>query len=566
MEKRTVQRHQCGGTIEPLLHRKALREVRSHVMSVRSMSLEVLQEVARELNHVLKGGFVNKVYQPLSREIVLRVRVAGAGEKRIMISADPLMGRVHLTDLKIPNPPRPPRFCAFLRAHLQGARITGVTCAPDDRVFCIGTVRGPRESALERDLVLELLGRDSNILVIDRASDLIMECLHRIPEKETGKRVVLPGCRYLPPPKPQGQHHPVDHGSEDREKVPGICTEPDGRRSLTLSARQPRDEVFSSMNEAAEALFAPAQKSVLLEGYRRDLSARVKARIHSLERRIKKIEEDIERSRKLSARQEEGELLKANLGRVKRGMQDIVVQDWETGSDRAIILDPALNAVGNMEWIFKKAAKGKRGEKISRQRLAATLEEKSALQELLFFIEDAQDVTELNSLAQELPESRGGAKSPILPGKQRDRTPVAPLFHEFRSPSGGVILVGKSGKGNNFLLREKARKGDLWFHVKGMAGAHVLLPVRTKEAPRVEDKERAAALAVHFSRARGGGKAEVMVADVKDVTRPKGAEPGRVSVKSYVTIYSEGSDLGETIERSSKSGGIARTLICRSLF
>jgi predicted ribosome quality control (RQC) complex YloA/Tae2 family protein len=294
---------------------------------------------------------------------------------------------------------------------------------------------------------------------------------------------------------------------------------------------------------------------VLLEGYRRELSARVKARIHSLDRRIKKIGEDAERLRKLAARQEEGELLKANLGRVKRGMDRIVVQDWETGSDRAIILDPAVAAVGNMERIFKKAAKGKRGEKISHQRLAETLEEKRALQELLFFVEDAQDVTELNSLASEIPESRGSAKSPISPGKHSDRTAAAPLFREFRSPSGRVILVGKSGKGNDILLREKARKGDLWFHVKGMAGAHVLLPVRAKEPPPAEDKERAAALAVHFSSARGRGKVEVMVADVKDVTRPKGAEPGRVAVRSYVTIYSEGADLRELIEWGSTNAG-----------
>lgn len=524
-------------------------------MSFRSMSLEVLQEVARELNELLTGGFINKVYQPLRREIVLRVRVVRVGEQRIMISADPLMGRVHLTHLKIPNPPRPPRFCAFLRAHLQGARITGVSCALDDRVFRIGTVRGPRETAVERDLVLELLGRDSNILVIDRASNLIMECLHRIPEKETGKRVVLPGCTYLPPPKPEGQRHEADYRSEDQEKVPGIRTEPDGGRSLTVAARQPGDAVFLSMNEAAEAFFTPAQESVLLEGYRRELSARVKAKIHSLDRRVKKIEKDVERLRKLAVRQEEGELLKANLGRVKRGMGRIVVQDWETGSDRAIILDPAIDAVANMERIFKKAAKGKRGEKITQQRLAETLAERTALQELLFFVEDAQDVTELNSLAPEIPEARGNAKSPILPEKHSDRMAPAPLFHEFRSPSGGVIWVGKSGKGNDFLLREKARKGDLWFHVKGMAGAHVLLPVRAKARIPLEDKERAAALAVHFSRARGKGKVEVMVADVKDVTRPKGAEPGRVAVRSYETIYSEGADLEEISEQESKSEG-----------
>lgn len=527
--------------------------MKSQMISLRSMSLEVLQAVARELDELLRGGYINKIYQPLRREIVLRVRAQGKGEKRIMISADPLMGRVHLTDVKIPNPPRPPRLCAFLRAHLQGARITEVNCAADDRVFRIGTVRGPVERAVHRDLVLELLGRDSNILLIDRPSNLILECLHRIPEKETGKRVVLPGCTYLPPPKPEAPRHEIDGQPEQREKLPAIRTEPDGRRTLVFSARQPQDEVFPSMNQAAEAFFAPAQESVLLERYRRELSSRVKARIRSLERRIEKIEEDAKRSGKLAARQDEGELLKANLGRVKRGMSRILVQDWESGSDRAIVLDPAVDAVGNMERIFKKAAKGKRGKQISQQRLEETLGEKSALEELLFFVEDARDVTELNALAPEIPESRGIAKSGTISGKPSDRPAAAPPFHEFRSPSGRVILVGKSGKGNDLLLREKARKGDLWFHVKGMAGAHVLLPVRSKEPPTEEDRAQAASLAVHFSRARGKGNVEVIVADVKDVIRRKGAQPGRVVVRKHATVYSDGADPEAAGEGDSKN-------------
>src|SRR5271157_5034147 len=80
------------------------------------MDLAVLQKVAQELNELLPGGFVNKIYQPLPREIVLRIRFRTGGEKKLMLSADPLLGRIHLTSLKIPNPPTPPSFCACLRA------------------------------------------------------------------------------------------------------------------------------------------------------------------------------------------------------------------------------------------------------------------------------------------------------------------------------------------------------------------------------------------------------------------------------------------------------------------
>lgn len=113
------------------------------------MDLAVLKKIAEELNGELAGGFINKIHQPLPREIVLRTRGNWSGEKKLVISADPQLGRMHLTELKIPNPPAPPRFCAFLRAHLQGARIDGVSCLPDDRVISISRGQRPRGPALQ---------------------------------------------------------------------------------------------------------------------------------------------------------------------------------------------------------------------------------------------------------------------------------------------------------------------------------------------------------------------------------------------------------------------------------
>ncbi len=116
------------------------------------------------------------------------------------------------------------------------------------------------------------------------------------------------------------------------------------------------------------------------------------------------------------------------------------------------------------------------------------------------------------------------------------------MIREFQTPSGGVALVGRSGRGNDHLLRTKAAKGDLWLHVKGTAGAHVLLPLRGRAQVPPEDTLFAAGLAVKFSKVGGKGKAEVMVADVKDVGRIKGALPGQVTVRKYRTVVADGSE------------------------
>jgi predicted ribosome quality control (RQC) complex YloA/Tae2 family protein len=504
------------------------------------VDLAILQKIAQELNELLPGGFINKIYQPLPREIVLRIRFRTGGEKKLMLSADPLLGRIHVTNIKIPNPPSPPRFCAYLRAHLLGARIIEVAAASDDRVVRIITVRGSENERQERDLVLELLGRDSNILLVDRHANKIMDCLHHIPEKEVGRRTVLPGLAYAPPPPRAGRETASLYDLHANDIIPGITRRPKGKSRLTLEAAASLDECFSSMNEAADAFFGSKLESYLLESFRRELAGPLKARIDSLNRRLKKIEADARRLEQLAERGEEGELLKANLKRVQKGMTSLEVEDWTDGERRAIALDPALDAVANMDRIFKKAAKGKRGEKKVQERIVHTLEEKRALEDLLYFLGEASNITELERLALEVPT--GTQQKTKSPAKTKAATPASEsaLFREVRTQAGTLVLVGKSAKGNDFLLRKKSRKGDLWFHVKDFAGSHVIIRREGSEPILMADMETAAALAVHFSKARGKGKVEVIMADVSDLAHPKGAFPGQVTVKTYKTLVSKG--------------------------
>lgn len=508
------------------------------------MDLAILQKIAQELNELLPGAFVNKIHQPLPREIVLSLRLRGGGGRKLVLSADPRLGRIHRTELKIPNPPRPPRLCAYLRAHFQGARIVEVNAAPDDRVVTIAGVRGPEGQRKELSLVLELLGRDSNILLVDRTTNLIMECLHHIHQKGAGTRVVLPGHGYAPPPaRAAAERFKATPTMQERgDAKPGIDTSADGKRRLVLRAAPLPYEVFPTMNLAADVFFRPVMEAWLLDALKRSLAAPLKTRIRSLERRLEKIHADGLRLDTLRSRQEEGELLKANLRHVKKGMDRVEVQDWNTGKNRTIRLDPALDPVANMERIFNKAAKGKRGSRFVQQRQQETIEEKSALEDLLFFVEDAVDVEELERLARDLP-AQPEIKQAEAPTEPRVDTGPK-LFREFRSPSNRAILVGKSGRGNDFLLRRKARKGDLWFHVKGFAGAHVLVPQRSGQPATEDDRAFAAALAVHFSKARGAGKVEVIVADPADIRHPKHGLPGQVTIRTYTTMLSDGAAAG----------------------
>ncbi|MBM3302285.1 MAG: DUF814 domain-containing protein, partial [Deltaproteobacteria bacterium] len=367
------------------------------------------------------------------------------------------------------------------------------------------------------------------------ASNRIMECLHQIPERETTSRVVIPGAAYCLPPKGAAQAVPEGYDPHSTRIRPGIRTEATGKSRLVLDAA-PEDQSFPTMNQAVEAFFTPKLESVLLDAARRQAAGPLKSRIRTLDRRIEKIEADQRRLKQFESLAEQGELLKANLHLVRKGTAQLEVSDWTTGKLRTIPLDPSLGPIANMEKLFRKVAKGKRGERIVQQRLIETIAEKDALEEMVYFVEQTTDMEELELMAASAIGSEP-REARDWPTRHSDaREDESRLFRQFPAPSGRQVLVGKSGRGNDYLLRHKASKSDLWFHVKGIPGAHVLLPERGPEPATTTDIEFAAGLAVHYSKARGAGKGEVIIARVQDLERLKGALPGQVKVKRHKVL------------------------------
>lgn len=164
------------------------------------MDAFLLKQVIAELAAEVHGALVSKVHQPGEKEVVLDLW--GRGEKRLLLSADPELCRIHLTTFKSPNPPRPPRFCQFLRKHLEGMRIAGFSLAPYDRSVRIDFVSGrPDPEHAKTSLYAELFGRHANLIYVD-GNGTILEPLRPVSAEESRIREVLPGIPYRPLPKP----------------------------------------------------------------------------------------------------------------------------------------------------------------------------------------------------------------------------------------------------------------------------------------------------------------------------------------------------------------------------
>ena len=119
-------------------------------------------KVTDELAPALAEGWIQKIYQPTDRTLVLEIRAPGRTH-RLLISCHPETTRLHFTTAAFQNPPAPPPFCQFLRAHLQGARIDQVDQVQGDRIvqFALTAKEGPCR------LVAQLTGKTSNLLVLD---------------------------------------------------------------------------------------------------------------------------------------------------------------------------------------------------------------------------------------------------------------------------------------------------------------------------------------------------------------------------------------------------------------
>ena len=158
-----------------------------------------LSGVVHELQNALSGAKIDKIYQPGRDEVVLALR-APAGNVKLLLSASPSHPRAHLTQISRENPDKPPMFCMLLRKHLSGARLLELVQPPMERVVDLRLeALDELGDRVERRLVLEAMGRHSNLILLD-GEGRIMDCLRRVDSDMSARRQVLPGLFYRLPP------------------------------------------------------------------------------------------------------------------------------------------------------------------------------------------------------------------------------------------------------------------------------------------------------------------------------------------------------------------------------
>jgi predicted ribosome quality control (RQC) complex YloA/Tae2 family protein len=169
----------------------------------------VLYAVKHELESVLKNGRLSKIYQPERFSVIFEIHLHKGFEK-LLLSCDPSMPRAHLTSSIYDNPHAPPMFCMLLRKHLSGGKIVGFRQPDFERILEIDIeAMDEMGSYRVKTLLVEIMGKHSNIILIDPLTHRVYDALRRITPGMSGYRELVPGTKYVPPPNP-GKLNPLN--------------------------------------------------------------------------------------------------------------------------------------------------------------------------------------------------------------------------------------------------------------------------------------------------------------------------------------------------------------------
>ena len=558
-----------------------------------------MSALAAELRGALVGGKVDKIYQPTRDEVVLHMRT-GQGNAKLLLSANPAHPRAQLTSISRENPETPPMFCMLMRKYFLGGRILEITQPPMERVleFRFETLNDLGDR-VERRVVLECIGRKSNLIMLDGAGR-ITDCMSRVDGDLSAQRPLMPGLFYQLPAPTGKLNMAAMEPAALRELVLGQAPEGEGQADWlldTFSGISPliarelefqgggsreglagrleqlvntvKEENFTPIvlkreEKAIDFTFMPVLQygtgvelcrydsfSLLLDDYyaAREAQERVKQRgqdfIRSVtqarNRTAKKIanqEQDLARAANREQMRQFGDIITTNFYQMQKGQAVLRAQNYYDPdcAEVEIPLDPLLTPQQNAARYYKDYTKAKKAEEMLAIQLDKNRKELDYLDSVLQMITLSEGDRDLQEIRQELMDN-GYLKQHKrkMTAKGRQKI-VHSKPMEFRSSAGLTILVGKNNSQNDRLTLKDADKRDVWLHTQKIHGSHVILKTGGEE-PDEQSLTEAAMLAAWFSQAKDSGQVPVDYTPVRVVRKPAGAKPGFVIYNTYRTMY-----------------------------
>lgn len=263
--------------------------------------------------------------------------------------------------------------------------------------------------------------------------------------------------------------------------------------------------------------------------------------LQKLDRKLKKQQEELEEAKKHLWYKQIADSILASPQLIPRKESKITITNIHTQKEEIISLNPKFDAQTNAQLFYKKAKRAKRGEEISIKKVDATQEEIKKLTLLSNDIELSLKESENKDIHKELEERFNSLLSDshsensstnITHHTEKEKIP----FRHFVT-DGWDFFVGKSDSQNDELSIHFAHPSDVWMHVAGYAGSHVVIRrPKDKAFPPPEILQKAAALAIWFSKAKHTSYCEVNYTEARFVHKRRHAPAGEVIAERCKTI------------------------------
>ncbi|WP_343753485.1 Rqc2 family fibronectin-binding protein, partial [Lentibacillus halophilus] len=547
----------------------------------------VTRAVTTELTEKIIPGKITKIYQPTETELVFTVRSQGENHSLLM-SIHPVYARTHLTGDTYRNPKEPPMFCMLLRKHLSGAVLESIDQYGMERIITF-TIQARNEigDQTTKKLVIELMGKHSNIMLIDDDKGHILDSMKHISAAQNRYRTILPGHSYKLPPS-QNKWNPLDMNGDmfirkldfnagkmemqivriltgfspfiaselvhrarlggvdtyreafeqlqqfinDNQYVPAIYHgNRDDFHVLPITYWTGTSATLAGTNEMLDEFYSGKAERDRVKQQAKDLYQFIKSEQDKNKRKLKKHEQTLAKSEDAEIYQKLGELLTAHMHMVRPGDSEVTVTDYYDPEQQSmtIELNPDKTPSENAQWFFKRYQKLKTSKKKVQQEITKTHNEFAYLDQLLQQMDTARE-DDIEEIRDELREE--GYIKKQKQGKKKKTQKPAP--ETFTATDGTTILVGKNNKQNEYVSMKLAHRDDIWLHTKDIPGSHVL--IRSRE-PSEETLFEAARLAAYFSKAQESSSVPVDYTRIRHVKKPNGAKPGYVTYDNQKTLF-----------------------------
>lgn len=541
----------------------------------------MIQELSKELLH----GRINKIQQPYDNEVVLIIRANGKNQK-LLLSAHPSYARVQLTSMTYLNPETPPNFVMMLRKYLDGAILETIEQVENDRVIHFTFRKRDELGDLQQVvLVVELMGRHSTVLLLNKETGKILDAIKHIGTSQNTYRSLLPGADYITPPK-QDTLNPFTakdtavfeklsyldeiSGKALQSQFQGLGRDTADELAYRLTQRSNEKikvwrEFFEELSTKLQPTLTRNEKrefftplpfsslqgekfffdnlSQLLDAFYHEKAERDRVKQQGSEL-LKKVENEFKRNQsKLLKRQQtladsenaeefrqKGELLTTYMVQVPRGADKVVLENYyDENRPLEISLNPALTPNQNAQRYFQRYQKLRNAVKVVHQQIQETTDELNYLQSVIDQLELAGPM-DLHVIREELIE-QGYIKNRQ---QQRKKQTKKSQPEQFIASDGTEIFVGKNNLQNDQLTMRTARKSDYWLHAKDIPGSHVII---RSDQPTEETILEAAELAAYFSKYRHSAQVPVDLVQVRHIRKPNGAKPGYVIYENQTTYF-----------------------------